>query len=71
MLAKEFGPDTWDELNVIIPGGNDGWPNVKGIASRSGLIDSVWEWSPDVASPSGRTGCGVRSPDQISVRAKP
>ena len=58
MFASEFGQDTWDELNVIVAGGNYGWPNVEGIANADGFINPVQQWPTDEASPSGLTVAG-------------
>jgi len=53
MWASEFGQDTWDELNVITPGSNYGWPDAEGIVGQNGFIDPVRQWRTDEASPSG------------------
>jgi glucose/arabinose dehydrogenase len=67
-FAGEFGQDTWDELNLLVPGGDYGWPAVEGRADGAaspavpgaplpreveGRVQPLATWATDEASPSG------------------
>ncbi|MDQ0120540.1 glucose/arabinose dehydrogenase [Pseudarthrobacter defluvii] len=54
LWATEFGPDVDDELNLILPGANYGWPDVTGAPHRAGFEDAKVVWpSTRESSPSG------------------
>ena len=66
LIASEFGQDTYDELNVIQPGGNYGWPEVEGPGDGGGrFVAPVQTWTTDEASPSGV----AVTPDAVYVAA--
>lgn len=54
LWASEFGQSDVDELNLIRPGRNYGWPVLEGAGNDSRYVDPAVEWSPtSTASPSG------------------
>ena len=53
MYASEFGSSEFDELNLIEPGGNYGWPHIEGWADDTEYINPLVTWTTDEASPSG------------------
>ncbi|MEU2545057.1 PQQ-dependent sugar dehydrogenase [Streptomyces roseolus] len=53
LWAAEFGQNTWDELNLVEPGRNYGWPEAEGRAGKAGFVDPVAQWPTSEASPSG------------------
>ncbi|HET7117994.1 MAG TPA: PQQ-dependent sugar dehydrogenase [Hanamia sp.] len=69
LWESEFGPRGGDEINLIRPGKNYGWPIITysieyngktigdGIQQKEGMEQPVYYWDP-VISPSGITFCG-------------
>ena len=55
LWASELGQDTFDEVNLISPGRNYGWPLVEGRGSTRGgrFTNPVATWRTSDASPSG------------------
>lgn len=50
--ASELGHRTWDEVNVLEPGADYGWPETEGIEGDTGRAP-IFTIHPDDASPSG------------------
>lgn len=53
LFAAEHGPSAHDEVNIIKPGGNYGWPNVTGTGGGNTFINPLIETGTDTWAPSG------------------
>ncbi len=53
LWATEFGEAAIDELNLIEPRGNYGWPQYEGPGDVPGFVDPLVTWTPARASPAG------------------
>jgi len=66
LWEQEHGPMGGDEVNIIVPGHNYGWPLISygvnydgtpvgtGKAQLAGMDEPAWHWTPSIA-PSGMT----------------
>jgi len=59
VYSSEHGPQTDDELNIIVKGGNYGWPTVHGFCDSpnetqfcadSNVIEPLMAWTPTIAT---------------------
>jgi glucose/arabinose dehydrogenase len=53
LWASEFGDKLADELNLIEPGRNYGWPATQGRTGQGAYTSPVAQWGTDEDSPSG------------------
>jgi glucose/arabinose dehydrogenase len=53
LWSAELGQNTWDELNLIEPGRNYGWPVCEGTCTDARFTNPKATWSTAQASPSG------------------
>ena len=60
LIITEHGPSEWidsghDEINLITPGSNYGWPKVIGNDTQKGLTDPIFHTGYEAWAPSGAT----------------
>lgn len=53
LWEAEFGNSSKDELNLIKPGANYGWPTCEGSCNVAGMTNPKATWNVSEASPSG------------------
>ncbi len=53
LWATEHGNSAHDEVNLIKPGQNYGWPDIQGSESQSGMVTPVIQSGNDTWAPSG------------------
>ncbi|MEE2039710.1 PQQ-dependent sugar dehydrogenase [Nocardiopsis sp. CT-R113] len=58
LYATEFGQNRLDEVNLVEPGGNYGWPEVEGTGGGDEYVDPLVTWTTAEASPSGAAVAG-------------
>jgi glucose/arabinose dehydrogenase len=71
LWASELGQNTWDEVNLIEPAHNYGWPVVEGDGDTDGgrFTNPQVTWSTDEASPSGAAIVPGEDGDTLYVAA--
>ena len=53
MYSAEIGEAVWDELNVIEPNRNYGWPQAEGVRGSPTYVDPIVAWHPEVGVSAG------------------
>jgi len=53
LVATEHGPSGHDEINVIVPGANYGWPDIIGSEKMEGLVTPIMNTGVETWAPSG------------------
>lgn len=49
VLATENGPESWDEINILVGGSDYGWPTCSGACNTSGYVDPILAYESTIA----------------------
>ena len=52
-VAGESGPEAHDEINLVMPGHDYGYPDHQGVTSAKGVTSPLLDYGPDRTSPVG------------------
>jgi len=52
LIATEAGPNSDDEINIVVKGGNYGWPTCLGVCHNPSFTDPIVNFNP-VVTPTG------------------
>jgi aldose sugar dehydrogenase len=63
LWITENGPDGFDEVNLIRPGENYGWPEARGMAGDPDYVDPIWATGQSQAI--GPTGIQIPTGDAL------
>jgi glucose/arabinose dehydrogenase/putative cell wall-binding protein len=66
VLASEHGPDNNDEINVLVDGGDYGWPTCSGPCDARGVTNPIWASGARTIATSG--GAIPRAPQWARLR---
>ncbi|WP_257349524.1 PQQ-dependent sugar dehydrogenase [Pseudalkalibacillus decolorationis] len=60
MYSAEHGSSNRDEINKIVPGGNYGWPIIRGDEEKEGMISPLFHSGDQTWAPSGMDAHGSK-----------
>jgi glucose/arabinose dehydrogenase len=69
MYATEFGQNKFDEVNLVRPNVNYGWPAVEGTGTDKRYVNPLITWTTAEASPSGAAVVGSGQGQVLIVAA--
>ncbi|HET6404589.1 MAG TPA: PQQ-dependent sugar dehydrogenase [Candidatus Thermoplasmatota archaeon] len=49
VLATENGPESWDEINLLVGGNDYGWPTCSGACDQDGFVDPILAYESTIA----------------------
>lgn len=49
VLGTENGPESWDEINILVAGNDYGWPTCSGACDTEGFVDPILAYESTIA----------------------